>query len=376
MLEGARLVAGRGRFDTEILTRFPGDVSLKAGAEGVYCGGIRSRGIGFAVKIEDGAKRAAETAEIGSPSDHDAGRWRILDRVARNGRVRFHRDAEAPLVDRFGFAAKKITDHIALDRRQSAAVIEIGHLDTSRCASDEVIGDHGALDSKLCVERYFTEVAAVIGNDPNIRGTVEAHCRESAICDGIVGDDDMAGAKGIDPVAVLSASPAVRTNPADPVVDICVPSVAAASRQATIPLLAMSSITLSWITRSVLSPARIAACWQPVRRQPSIRLDDLHRRRPSAGAADTSIRARRALRQALSSMSPVLWRFSGEASSRNSATRMSRASSPIRRSCSRHSIMLRPAAPRRRAHDGSLTGPRIVIRPGASAMAAPLRWRG
>lgn len=56
------LIAGRGRFDTEILTRFPRDVFIKAGAEGVYCGGIRSRGIGFAVKIEDGAKRAAETA--------------------------------------------------------------------------------------------------------------------------------------------------------------------------------------------------------------------------------------------------------------------------------------------------------------------------
>ena len=56
------LVAGRGRFDTEILTRFPSDVFIKAGAEGVYCGGIRSRGIGFAVKIEDGAKRAAVTA--------------------------------------------------------------------------------------------------------------------------------------------------------------------------------------------------------------------------------------------------------------------------------------------------------------------------
>ena len=56
------LVAGRGRFDTEILTRFPSDVFIKAGAEGVYCGGIRSRGIVFAVKIEDGAKRAAETA--------------------------------------------------------------------------------------------------------------------------------------------------------------------------------------------------------------------------------------------------------------------------------------------------------------------------
>jgi L-asparaginase II len=55
-------MAGRGRCDTRILGRFAGDVFIKSGAEGVCCGGIRSKRIGFAVKVADGAKRAAETA--------------------------------------------------------------------------------------------------------------------------------------------------------------------------------------------------------------------------------------------------------------------------------------------------------------------------
>ena len=55
-------MAGEGRFDTDVMTRFPGDVFVKIGAEGVYCGGIRSLGIGFALKIDDGATRAAEVA--------------------------------------------------------------------------------------------------------------------------------------------------------------------------------------------------------------------------------------------------------------------------------------------------------------------------
>ena len=56
------MMGGKDRFDTEVLTRFPGEVFIKTGAEGVYCGAIRSLGIGFAVKVTDGAKRAAEMA--------------------------------------------------------------------------------------------------------------------------------------------------------------------------------------------------------------------------------------------------------------------------------------------------------------------------
>jgi L-asparaginase II len=83
----SELMAGRGRFDTEILARFPQDVFIKAGAEGVYCGAIRSRRIGFAVKIADGAKRAAE-AVVGAilahflPEADDLGQPVILHNAA------------------------------------------------------------------------------------------------------------------------------------------------------------------------------------------------------------------------------------------------------------------------------------------------------
>ncbi len=54
------MVAGPGRLDTILMERFGGDVFVKTGADGVYCGGVKSLGLGFALKIEDGAKRAAE----------------------------------------------------------------------------------------------------------------------------------------------------------------------------------------------------------------------------------------------------------------------------------------------------------------------------
>jgi L-asparaginase II len=53
------LVAGRGRAETVVMTALPGKIYLKSGAEGVYCGAVPHLGIGFAVKIDDGAMRAA-----------------------------------------------------------------------------------------------------------------------------------------------------------------------------------------------------------------------------------------------------------------------------------------------------------------------------
>jgi len=54
------LVAGAGRFDTLVMQRLPGKVLVKTGAEGVYCGALPGAGVGFALKIDDGAKRASE----------------------------------------------------------------------------------------------------------------------------------------------------------------------------------------------------------------------------------------------------------------------------------------------------------------------------
>ena len=51
-------VAGSDRFDTKLMTVMP-KIFAKVGAEGVYCGAIPHAGLGFALKIDDGAERAA-----------------------------------------------------------------------------------------------------------------------------------------------------------------------------------------------------------------------------------------------------------------------------------------------------------------------------
>jgi L-asparaginase II len=58
------LVAGPGRLDTLVMQQLPGSVLMKSGAEGVYCGALPERGLGFALKIDDGAKRAAEVVAV------------------------------------------------------------------------------------------------------------------------------------------------------------------------------------------------------------------------------------------------------------------------------------------------------------------------
>jgi L-asparaginase II len=55
------MVAGTGRFDTKLMEAVP-RAFVKTGAEGVYCGCIPHAHIGIALKCDDGAGRAAETA--------------------------------------------------------------------------------------------------------------------------------------------------------------------------------------------------------------------------------------------------------------------------------------------------------------------------
>jgi L-asparaginase II len=52
------LVGGTDRFDTILMEETQGAVVTKIGAEGVHSVGIPERGIGFAVKVDDGAQRA------------------------------------------------------------------------------------------------------------------------------------------------------------------------------------------------------------------------------------------------------------------------------------------------------------------------------
>jgi L-asparaginase II len=53
-------VAGRGRFDTEMMSLLGPRVFIKSGAEGVACAALPESGLGLAVKADDGAGRAAQ----------------------------------------------------------------------------------------------------------------------------------------------------------------------------------------------------------------------------------------------------------------------------------------------------------------------------
>ncbi|TCM77817.1 asparaginase [Rhodovulum steppense] len=65
MLAHPDLVAGEGRACTELMRAMDGRVAVKTGAEGVFVAILPERDLGIAVKIEDGATRAAEAAIAG-----------------------------------------------------------------------------------------------------------------------------------------------------------------------------------------------------------------------------------------------------------------------------------------------------------------------
>ena len=58
------LFGGTDRFDTQVLDATQGRVLAKIGAEGVHTVALLDEGIGFAIKVEDGAQRAQHTAVI------------------------------------------------------------------------------------------------------------------------------------------------------------------------------------------------------------------------------------------------------------------------------------------------------------------------
>lgn len=58
------MVAGEGQFDTELMRLTEGEVVSKTGAEGVQCIGRITEGMGLAIKVTDGSKRAKYAAAI------------------------------------------------------------------------------------------------------------------------------------------------------------------------------------------------------------------------------------------------------------------------------------------------------------------------
>lgn len=62
MVEHPYLVAGADRLSTELMEVLRPRLVAKSGAEGVFCAGLVDSGIGIAVKVRDGAQRAAGPA--------------------------------------------------------------------------------------------------------------------------------------------------------------------------------------------------------------------------------------------------------------------------------------------------------------------------
>ncbi|MBV1929667.1 MAG: asparaginase [Gammaproteobacteria bacterium] len=60
VVEHPFMVAGTGRFCTRIMEQLGASAFVKTGAEGVFCASLPELGLGVALKIDDGAKRASE----------------------------------------------------------------------------------------------------------------------------------------------------------------------------------------------------------------------------------------------------------------------------------------------------------------------------
>jgi L-asparaginase II len=58
------MISGKGRFDTELMSHFGDRLISKSGDEGVCCVGLTGKGIGIALKIEDGHTRAIGPAML------------------------------------------------------------------------------------------------------------------------------------------------------------------------------------------------------------------------------------------------------------------------------------------------------------------------
>ncbi len=88
MTEHPFMVGGTGRTCTDLMKRTGGRVFVKLGAEGVYIAGIPEAGLGVAIKVDDGGRRAVEVAlvhalaELGVLDDAD------VEALAGHGRPR------------------------------------------------------------------------------------------------------------------------------------------------------------------------------------------------------------------------------------------------------------------------------------------------
>jgi L-asparaginase II len=88
MMAHPEYVAGTDRLDTDLIRAAQGRLFAKVGAEGFYCVGIPSMRTGVALKVEDGALRAAEPALMALLRSIDAISEAELETLQRYARPR------------------------------------------------------------------------------------------------------------------------------------------------------------------------------------------------------------------------------------------------------------------------------------------------
>ncbi|MDX1977548.1 MAG: asparaginase [Pseudanabaenaceae cyanobacterium bins.68] len=64
MVNHPDMVSGVGQFDTELMQMTSGEIVSKSGAEGLQCIGKLNDGLGLAIKVMDGGKRAKQAAAL------------------------------------------------------------------------------------------------------------------------------------------------------------------------------------------------------------------------------------------------------------------------------------------------------------------------
>ncbi len=97
------LLAGTARFCTEVLTTSGGRVVAKVGAEGVYCAALPEKGLGIALKVEDGDSRSSIVALVAVLEQLAPGvaavapEWRSPPVTNLRGQVVGRMEAQVPL---------------------------------------------------------------------------------------------------------------------------------------------------------------------------------------------------------------------------------------------------------------------------------------
>ena len=105
MMAHPELVAGTGRVCTTLMRAWPARVAAKTGAEGVFAAIIPEYGLGVALKIDDGAGRAADTAIAA-----------VLERLIPSNETSIAQIIHAPVLN--------TRDAVTGERRPAAALAE------------------------------------------------------------------------------------------------------------------------------------------------------------------------------------------------------------------------------------------------------------